>query len=89
MSKKAKQILISAIVVITLLMLAIAFVPGAEKIVPAPVYSFASKFYASAIGVTIAVIGLLVVASSPVVGVGLILIGAFIIWQNLKGSKVE
>lgn len=89
MSRKTKQILISAIVIITLLMVAIAFVPGADKIVPAPVYSFASKMYASAIGVTIAVIGLLVVASSPVVGVGLILIGAFIIWQNLKGSKVE
>lgn len=84
MKKKTnlKKLIVSILVIITVLMVAIAFIPGAERVVPAPVFDFASKFYAVAVGVTIAVIGLMAVTSSPVVGVGLLLIGAFIIWQQ-------
>lgn len=89
MKQKTKKILISAVVLIALILTLIAMVPGAEKIVPAPVFEFADRFYGVAIASVFVVIGLLTITSSPVVGVGLLLIGAMIIYNNLTRKKSE
>lgn len=89
MRRKSKfSFLFVILAVIVALMTIIAFVPGAEKIVPAPVYDFASKFYAAGIGVLLVVLAVMFMTSSPVIGVALLLIGAFVIWQNIR-SKGE
>ncbi len=89
MKPKTKKILISIVVVVALLLTVIAMVPGSEKIVPAPVAEFADKFYSVAIAAVFVVIGLLTVTSSPIIGVGLLLIGAMIIYNNLTTKKPE
>lgn len=62
--------------------------PGADKVVPAPVASFASQYAGVAVGLLIAITGILFVSASPAIGIALILIGAFMIYSNFR-SKID
>lgn len=82
--KRKRNLFLMIVTVIVAIMVLIALIPGAEKVVPAHVYEFASNFFGVATGVLIVIIGGMFIASSPVIGVALILIGAMMVWNNLK-----
>lgn len=80
--KKGKRsfLLLLIIAIITLLMIAIAWIPGAEKVVPKPVYDFAQKFYPVAVGVLIVVVGAFLFPISVPAAVALVVVMSKIVY---------
>lgn len=76
------------VAVITLMLVVIKTVPGADKVVPTQVASFASQYASVAIGLLIVITGILLIGFLPV-GIALIIIGAFMVYSNFRNKCEE
>ena len=83
-----KTVFVLAAVVVAIMVL-VKFIPGAEKVVPEPLYNFADKFAVGGVAVLLIIVGALIFNVIPVAGIALILIGASMIYFTYLSRKSE
>lgn len=82
-----KKILLAVLAIVALLLVLInVFKPA---FVPDSIVNFATDYSGVAVGVVLAVAGIMFLSASPVIGVALILIGAFMVYSAFAKPRVE